>query len=140
MACDCNAKTYCVIAGSTVLLMARVKKIDNTYLTLATTSAIRVDVYELDDPKIHVDEAGVEIDANSDGTYDAFDEPAKTAVFDDTLQTDSRWTDSADGDSTGFNVAYAIALPTSNEAYDVRITITASDGHDYVIAWNINAE
>ena len=87
MSCgDCCAFTQvCAVAGSTVALLARVKKpSDATYITQATVGSVRVDVYEMDgDTATPVDSDGEEI---TDGS--AYATPADTDVVFDALQTD----------------------------------------------------
>jgi hypothetical protein len=129
---SCDMETECVFADGTFVILARVVKKDNTNITQAATSSVRVDVYELDeDDRTAVDSTGAEITTGA-----AFDTPDKTVVIFDALQTDSRWTK----DSTGYDFAYAMILPDWDKQYEVRITITTTDGQKLVIVRHFNTK
>jgi hypothetical protein len=130
MSCECNVITeVCVVKGSTVVLMARVKTPDGDYITQSDVSSVRVDLYEMDDEeRTAVDSDGAEIEANSDDTFDAYDEPDATDVIFDTFQTDDRW----QSDSTGYDVAYKIAMPDFG-IYEARVSITLANDDVIVV-------
>jgi hypothetical protein len=113
--------------------MARVVDVDDDPILQADVDSIRVDLLDMTDPSdpTPVDSTGTEI---TDGS--AYSEPDEADVVFDTYQTDSRWTK----DSTGYNFAYAMAVPTRDVSYEVRITITLTSGNTQVAVWTINAK
>jgi hypothetical protein len=137
----------CAVAGSTVVLMARLKKSDDTYVVPNDVTSVRVDAYEDLYPtyaaapltpygnfnqtiRTPVNSAGVPI---TDGS--AYATPAVSSVVFNTPQTDSRW----ELDSTGYNVAYTITAPVYHQQLDVRITFTLTTGDTLVLAYLIDA-
>lgn len=127
----------CAVADSTVVLLARVKKSDNTYLIQSDVTSVRVDLYDLTAGtggttiRTPVDATGTTI---SDGS--AFDTPATTSVVYNALQTDSRWS----VDSTGYNVAYKITPPLIDHIYEARLTFALTDADHLVLAYQITAK
>lgn len=130
---SCCNQSICWIAGNTGVLMARVVDVDDDPILQADVDSIRVDLLDMTDPSdpTPVDSTGTEI---TDGS--AYSEPDEADVVFDTYQTDSRWTK----DSTGYNFAYAMAVPTRDVSYEVRITITLTSGNTQVAVWTINAK
>lgn len=132
----CNSDKYIVkrctaVAGSTIVLMARVAGTDNVNLTQGDVSAIRVDVYEIGDGDYTaVDSSGAEI---TDGS--AYEIPDVSDTVYDTLQTDSRWQE----DSSGYNVAYKFAAPLRAKTYELRLTLTVGDDN-LIVVWQVDSQ
>ena len=124
------------IASSNIVLMARLKKSDNTYVVQADVSSIRIDLYQINDGiRTSVDATNTAI---TDGS--AYASPSVSSVIHDTLQTDSRWTGSSDGDSTGYNLAYEIAAPAMDQTFEVRLTLTLTSGKKEVVVYQIDSK
>ncbi len=97
-------------------------------------SSVRVDVCEVDDDTFTpVDSDGDELEADDDGEFTAYEEPAVTEVVEDTLQTDARWTK----DSTAYNVAYKFEAPLRGKLYDVRVKLTMACGDTLVVPFAV---
>src|SRR5437764_544104 len=116
--CTNNPVSFCVVAGNTNVLMARLKITDGVYLIQSDVESISVYVYEITlTGRVAVDLDGVESDGDPVDSPDAAD-----VIFDD-LQTDDRW----GRDSVGYNMAYEFAAPDPDKEYEVRIKITTTD-------------
>lgn len=126
------------IGGSVIVLMGRVTSADAPPTTLVQddVDSVRVDVCEIDEDGelTPVNSTGVEI---TDGS--AYAEPSVASTVYNSLQTDSRWTSSPRGDSTGYNTAYKFVPPTRDTDYDVRITLTLANGDTLVLPFEVTA-
>ena len=111
-----------VLEDSGVVLLARVRGADGSYITQASLTSINVYSYDL----------------NGDTSTPVYSDESVTisAVVFDALQTsDARWT----VDTTGYNVAYtmsATALPLRS-TYQVEMVFDPVSGDDFTIAYQI---
>lgn len=132
MACNADKQlitTVHAVAGSTVVLLARVTTTTAVNVVQADVTSVRVDVNEVTDANlIPVDEEGEEV---TDGS--AYQTPVVADVVFNTLQTDSRW----DVDSTGYNVAYKFTAPKRDKTYDVRVTLAMENGDTLVLPFEV---
>lgn len=107
--------------NSSIILMARLITSAGEYITQSDIDSITLTAYDLEDPY--------------PSTYSATLSIANT-IF-DTLQTNSLlW----DGDETGFNFKYVLpgsVLENSNTTYQIEITISPTNGEDFVIIYRI---
>lgn len=127
-------KPISAFATSTVWALARVTNSVGAYITHTAISLVTVDLFQIDGEsyaRTPVDSNGIEI---TDGS--PFASPAVTSVVFDTLQTDVRWTK----DSIGYNVAYGVAMPDADTLYELRITLTATNGDTFVVGMRINSK
>jgi hypothetical protein len=128
---DCSSQ---IVAGTTTPLLARVVKQDGTYIVQSDVSAIRVDVYiinDYDNCRTAVNASGATI---TDGS--SFDSPSVSSVLYNSLQTNSVW----NVDSVGYNLAYDFTPMAIDTHYEVRLTMTLSSGATVVAKWEIDSQ
>ncbi|MGI4815808.1 MAG: hypothetical protein ACRYGG_21070 [Janthinobacterium lividum] len=132
MACD--EKTE-VLAGSTVVLLARVVRSDLAYAQITDVASVGVFLVDQDDDE----------DLNRNRCYLGQPavvlvpilSPSPADVVFDSLQTDARW---GRRDSLGYNVAVKLGMPTVAGDYDCRISLTMSNGDVQVVRYSLDVE
>ena len=138
--CDCDLiHTKSVIAGSTVLLMARIEAEPGVMITPDQADSARIDLYELgsDNSRTPVDNSGDKI---TDGTaYD--DDPVSPYAGTSGGVVHDGETAGWEKDSVGFNSSYKMATPSGlshiGKVYEARLTVTDTNNNNYVAVWKL---
>lgn len=110
--------TINAIAGTTIVVLARVVYTDGTYLTQADVSAATSQIV---DPDASSQESPVTLTVSQ--------------VIYDTLQMDGQWSE----DAVGYNLRVVIAgtrIPSTNKLYTANVSLTTATG-PIKLAWSI---
>jgi len=122
----CNeGRMYSVTDNSTFVLMARRRKADNTYIVQSDVDEITLSIFDVTDS-----DEGELIDGSPTTL-------SKTSVIKDTLQTDSRWTDTKD--STGYNVIVSTIVPSAGRYYRIELLIDLTGAEQHKIGWLVKS-